>query len=107
MYFTSHQMNLGDGELRQPTVPVTQTAVNALKDATKATKPPTALTSMERLLLRDARLRVRQLYPPSIAAIVSDHLGEWEQFGYRFGGKSPVMQPARDIMATPIPETGP
>lgn len=53
---------------------------------------PAALTSAEKMRLREAARRATQLYPGSIGQVLSRELTTWEDFGFRICGHSLVWK---------------
>lgn len=56
------------------------------------------MTGTERMRLRHAAFCAARVYPGPVGQLISTELLSWEEFGWRFGGKSRVMDIANHVM---------
>ena len=56
--------------------------------------------TMDRALIREAAVRANQIYPGPVGELLSRELLSWEQFGYRLGSRTSIMQIVEQILST-------
>ena len=56
--------------------------------------------TMDRALIREAAVRAGQVYPGPVGELLSRELLSWEQFGYRLGSRTSIMQIVHQILNT-------
>ena len=64
--------------------------------------PPGRLEAHEKMQVRAAAHRAKQLYPGPVGDLVARELLDWEQFGYRFTGPSTAL--LRHVLTAPMPD---
>lgn len=52
----------------------------------------------DRLRIREAAARAAQVYPGPVGELLSRELLSWEQFGYRLGSRTAIMQIVEQIL---------
>lgn len=65
------------------------------------------LRGLQRTQLRTAAVRARKLYPGPVGELVAQEIAIWDEMGFRFGGKAPMMRLVEYLMAQPVPEPAP
>lgn len=53
---------------------------------------------IDRALIREAAARATQVYPGAVGELLSRELLSWEQFGYRLGSRTSIMQIVEQIL---------
>jgi len=64
---------------------------------------PEIMTHHEKKRIREAAFYATKLYPGPVGELIFRELLTWEDFGYRLGGKQPVMQLVDHVMKSPLP----
>jgi len=57
-----------------------------------------------RIRLRTAAARARRVYPGPIGQLISREISNWEEYGYRLGGRGLIGAIVDQVMRTPVPE---
>ena len=66
---------------------------------------PDKLEQHERMQLRTAAVRAKQVYPGPVGELISRELLDWEQFGYRTGGAGLVRALVDAVLKVEKPTT--
>jgi len=53
----------------------------------------------DRVRIREAAMRATQVYPGPVGELLSRELMSWEQFGYRLGSRTAIMQIVDQILS--------
>lgn len=80
-------------------VPPTQTFTGPLpRPGDLDTGPVERTEAADRVRLREAAARAAQVYPGPVGELLSRELISWEQFGYRLGSRTTIMQIVDQIL---------
>ena len=64
---------------------------------------PVPMDHLDRMRVRQAAYRVRRVYPGPVGAVLFRELLTWEEFGYRLGGGSVILDLIEHILNAPEP----
>ena len=59
---------------------------------------PERLTHPERMRIRAAAFQAPRRYPGPVGEVLAKELRDWEDFGYRFGGRALIIRLVDEIM---------
>lgn len=68
-----------------------------------STQAVACMTGPEKMRLRSAAFRATRVYPGPVGELVARELLAWEEFGWRFSGKSPVLAIVEHVMGAEVP----
>jgi len=75
---------------------------------TPSAPPPVARNATAdqdgRMRLRRAAARARHVYPGPVGQLVSREISNWEEYGYRLGGRGLIGAIVDQVMEAPEPE---
>jgi hypothetical protein len=83
----------------EPAPPARTSVLPAPVQAGTDADPMGRSEAMDRALIREAAVRAGQVYPGPVGELLSRELLSWEQFGYRLGSRTSIMQIVQQILS--------
>jgi hypothetical protein len=83
----------------EPAPPARTSPLPSPVEADTGVGPMGRSEAMDRALIREAAVRAGQVYPGPVGELLSRELLSWEQFGYRLGSRTSIMQIVQQILS--------